>query len=377
MKERKRMIKVTMAAPFDANGRYKGGICSLVNAFADREDLLSRFGVELVKFETCRVKREQDKESALNLKNIDNFLKIYRDLPSEIKREKTDCLYYHSSVRFALLKDLLAIRHAKKKTGIKTVLHIHFADYEKIMTGIALLDKLILRILRKYVDKIVFLSRNTMEQFVSHGISSEKCSIIYNFSTMECDKALVEERMENTSENTQFLFVGSIDRRKGIFDVLECMLDLEKDFTFHVCGGFNSVECEEKFAQYQEKLGSKLVFHGYVGGEEKKQLFLKSDVLLLPSYGEGLPVVILEAFAAASAVITTNVGAIPEIVNENSGVVIQAGNKNELEIALSKYVNGDKARLLQQQMYNYKLSAEYTIDAFVEKMSGVCHEFDG
>lgn len=367
-------MKITMAAPFEANGRYKGGIHSIVNAIEKEEDLLARFDAQFTRFETCRINRAQGQESAINASNVKNFLKIYADLPKELKDSSATCLYYHSSVGLALLKDLLAMRKAKRKAGISTVLHIHFADYEKIMTGKAPLDALILRLMKRYVDRIVFLSRKTMTEFIAHGISEDRCQVVYNFSTVEYRQDEIDGHLKHPAENAQFLFVGSIDERKGLFDALACMTDMKEDFTLHVCGGFGSETDRERFNSFAKQLGDKLIYHGYVDGEEKHQLFLNADVLLLPSYGEGLPVVILEAFSAACGVITTNVGAIPEIVGENNGYVISPGDQEALREAITAYIGMDADALAEQKQGNYLRSKEFTISNFIEAIGDACHK---
>ena len=258
----------------------------------------------------------------------------------------------------------------KKSTGCKTVVHIHFADIEKILTGKDVLDRWILHALEKFADGVVFLSVQTMEQFVARGVSRAKCHVIYNFSTLFYEEKELFSQ-EETAE-TDFLFVGSIDSRKGIFDVLAVLEELENPYRIHVCGGFGNQDNEAQFAKYREKLGEKLVFHGFVKGQEKREIFRSCDVLLLPSYGEGLPVVILEAFSAGCGVVTTTVGAIPEIVHENNGVLIQPGNRAALKTALQDYITMDKETLRAQKQRNFALADQYTLDMFVHNIASVC-----
>ena len=77
------------------------------------------------------------------------------------------------------------------------------------------------------------------------------------------------------------------------------------EFSFAVCGGFGSEKYKADFEEYAKKYGEKIRFLGYVSGEEKRRVFLESDVLVLTSYAEGLPIVIVEALTAGCAVLTT------------------------------------------------------------------------
>lgn len=364
-------MKVIMAAPFDAMGRYKGGIASVAGAILQAKELTDSFNVEILSFNTNRILRSKDSAGKLSMQNIKNARRLSKDLVKEIKNTKPEVLYFHSSIGFALFKDLLAIKKAKKKTNVKVVLHIHFAELDKILTRFKIINRFILKILVKYVDKIIFLSQSTRDEFVSHGIDKEKCHVVYNFSTFGVSENEMSAIMEKEKQNLQFLFMGSIDDRKGIFDILDCLKNVDFDYQLHVCGSCPSQEDKERFEERIELLGDKIVFHGYVNGEQKIELFKSADVLLLTSYGEGLPVVILEAFSAGCAVVTSKVGAIPEIVKDDNGILVDAGDKEKILEALNECNQTKNDKLKQQQKNNYEKSKEFTLEKFISDISAV------
>ena len=365
-------MKVLMASPFDVRGRYMGGIATVVNTVINHPDTLEKNDIDLVRFETCRVERKITEEGSFRLSNIKNFLLIYFDLFKEIRKNRPDILYYHTSIGLALMKDLIAIRHAKKKTGIKVIVHIHYADYEKILTGIRPFNWYIMESLRKYADRIVFLSERTAQSFVQHGISRENCSVIYNCSTFDVSDEEIQNKWNTRNERIKLLFVGSLDQRKGILDILRCLSTIDKkNYILNVCGEFSDEKVQYEFKKYQEEFGEKIRFHGYVRGDNKKKIFLDSDVLILPSYGEGLPLVIMEAYRSGCAVLATNIGAIPEVLNEENGYLIQPGNQEQLMNALNCILNSvDEVR--EKQKKNVAISGNYTVDCFVDKVATVC-----
>ena len=65
------------------------------------------------------------------------------------------------------------------------------------MTGKKMLDKLILKLLNNYVDRIVFLSEKTKNEFISQGIDVNKCSVLYNFSTVEYTESEINLKKHN------------------------------------------------------------------------------------------------------------------------------------------------------------------------------------
>lgn len=137
-----------------------------------------------------------------------------------------------------------------------------------------------------------------------------------------------------------FLFMGLLNREKGVYDLVEAARRLFGDgFDFRIImAGTGDIDELKKIAAAYG-IADKISFPGWVGGDEKTQLFGQSHVLVLPSYTEGMPMSILEAKCAGMPVISTRVGAIPEIVrNGTDGLVISAGNVEELADAMKTYL---------------------------------------
>lgn len=64
-----------------------------------------------------------------------------------------------------------------------------------------------------------------------------------------------------------------------------------------------------------------------------------TDILILPSYNEGLPIAILEAMSYGKAIISSPVGGIPEIVmHGQNGILVKPGNQNELFNAICFFI---------------------------------------
>ncbi len=70
---------------------------------------------------------------------------------------------------------------------------------------------------------------------------------------------------------------------------------------------------------------------GWVTGDNKLTALAQSDILVLPSYREGLPNSLLEAMASECAIIATNVGAIPDVIQSGeNGILIEPGDTKNL-----------------------------------------------
>ncbi|SFF08772.1 glycosyltransferase family 4 protein [Thermophagus xiamenensis] len=152
------------------------------------------------------------------------------------------------------------------------------------------------------------------------------------------------------NQNTlrKFVYIGRYERRKGIEELTTVLNNLlngpTTNFEFHFIGPIP----EKK----QIKGMTNLIYHGEVRNENKiKAILREADVLVCPSWSEGMPTVILEAMASGCAIIATDVGAVSEQVDSSNGIIIPPGNKPALKNALLEMLNINE-NLLQRMKYN-------------------------
>lgn len=152
--------------------------------------------------------------------------------------------------------------------------------------------------------------------------------------------AVVEERPASRRENI-VLFLGHLERSKGIFDLLDAVCALRSpipDIRL-VCAGDGDID---SVAQYAERLGigGAVGFTGWIGTAEKKSLMNRAALLVLPSYAEGLPMSVLEAMAAGLPVVATEVGGIPDVVTDGvDGFLFKPGDIATLERLLRRLMH--------------------------------------
>ncbi|WP_430810987.1 MULTISPECIES: glycosyltransferase family 4 protein [unclassified Carboxylicivirga] len=112
-----------------------------------------------------------------------------------------------------------------------------------------------------------------------------------------------------------------------------------------------------------------LHYHGTITSQQTIQTLLhESDVLLCPSYSEGMPTVILEAMACGCALIATDVGASGELVDKNNGWLISgdivSGLKNAMMEAMS--VDDSELQQMKENAYN-RVKEKYTWDVVARR----------
>jgi glycosyltransferase involved in cell wall biosynthesis len=140
---------------------------------------------------------------------------------------------------------------------------------------------------------------------------------------------------------SKFVFLGHLWRTKGIETLLESAAMLPGECTIDVYGPTDEYSRE----QIDTRGLGRVRYRGFLRHEEVEEKLWEYDCLVLPTFhpGEGYPGVIAEAFAHALPVITTDWLAIPEIVDEQCGILIEPQNTHAFVAAVAD-LHGDAPR---------------------------------
>lgn len=201
----------------------------------------------------------------------------------------------------------------------------------------------------------------------------------------DTEKANVRENISNNakrsddafrSENIRrFIFIGRYERRKGIEEiniVLQQLLADKQPFECHFIGPIP--QSKQIAHQLINSSTHQLKYHGSISNQHTiQQLLMESDILLCPSYSEGMPTVILEAMACHCAIIATDVGASGELVDQDNGWLIQgdivSGLKNAMQEALEVDATcldqmKDKSLQRVKEKFTWDVVARQSIEVF-------------
>jgi glycosyltransferase involved in cell wall biosynthesis len=135
--------------------------------------------------------------------------------------------------------------------------------------------------------------------------------------------------------------------RKGIEVLLEAMAELRRSgiaSTLHAVGPFETAEYERKVHELVTRLGLERDVHWTGFRSDMTAEFQRMHVFVLPSlFGEGMPMVVLEAMAAGLPVVSTRVEGIPQVVRDGQdGLLVEPGNARELAQALTVIARGER-----------------------------------
>jgi glycosyltransferase involved in cell wall biosynthesis len=129
-------------------------------------------------------------------------------------------------------------------------------------------------------------------------------------------------------------------------------------------------------AEYTRRLrsrapGSRIDFAGELPHSEAMLRMARADVVVLPSFSEGFPNVVVEAMALGKPIVASAVGAIPEMLVDGSGIVVPPGDAEALARSLSNLMHDDALRRSLAASAQARAAGHYSIDAVFQRYVSV------
>lgn len=365
-------IKVLEVAPLPKK-RFAGGPTAIVRQMMKWSRSFAKSGLEFSYFNSVLIDRNNSSQGKLSLVNICNALACARALLRRQRAEPFDVIHLHSSMGLALLKDLLIAEYVAWRTRCPMVFHVHFAGIDDILPRPRVFRWLTLQLMRYGHSYFILLSERDRQDLIRLSIKASRLSFIPNFHFKE----KVAPIAKNASTRLNLLYLGSLDERKGFIDLIQALNKCGADRVFLRVGGrFLSATLESQVRAYIEEneLKNKVEFLGYLEGEKKDQVFADSDVLVLPTYGEGMPVVILEALSWGLPALTTPVGAISEVLSDGlDSILFDPGDVHFLADAIAK-LEADRKLVVRLSQRALTKADSYTPSMFRQRLSSLFRE---
>ena len=132
------------------------------------------------------------------------------------------------------------------------------------------------------------------------------------------DEKMFTRAPKKPAETVQILYAGKFNRSKGVPWLLKSLMKItHHDWHLHMAGGGTGPE-RSHCLELADKLGEKVTNHGYVSHLKLAKLMKKAHLLVLPSFFEGLPLVLFEGLASGCRIISTNLSGFDEIFGKAS-----------------------------------------------------------
>lgn len=288
------------------------------------------------------------------------MLRAYLQLKKYVRKQSPDVVHITTSGGMGFFRDLLLLRYLKKK-GIPSVYHIHFGRTVKYKTE----NGRCWRQIRKTVqlaDWTITIDRTTQNILKEYANNIVEINNPIDLDSME--------EVFDTKENKSVVYLGWVIKAKGIEELIEgfnCFVNENgKEYTLYIVG-----PGEEAYIRTLKKRAKgNIIFTGELEHLEAMKLLASSQILVLPSYTEGFPNVVLEGMALQKCVIATSVGALPDILSNGAGILIQPKSSKEIKEALDKTTDKDYRQTIANKGYQ-KVKKEYDIEMTMVKYKNV------
>ncbi len=253
---------------------------------------------------------------------LQSLFLIFKSLANNNKK----IAHIHMTSRFSFYRKSLIII-VLKIFHIPILIHLHGAKFHLFYESLSPVMKRYLKWIYSLADKTILLSRSWQKWF-QKTINTSDSMVLYNgVKSYLRDSALPLNQRDNV-----VLFLGRLGERKGIYDLLNAFKEVVRyvpDAVLKIGGDGAVEECKKLVIDLD--IEKNVEFFGWIGEEQKYQLINESKIYILPSYNEGMPMGILEAMSAGITVIASDVGGIPEAIENNTnGVLIKAGDKKQI-----------------------------------------------
>jgi len=296
--------------------------------------------------------------------DIAGYLKYIYNLKNLIQLQKFDYVFYvtlEMSTLGALINNFLKI---KKSYFLITGIGPFFYS-KKLKYKLYRFIQKIIFILLRFKNNYLFIFQNDDDQEIF--INKKLCR--YGMSTIiqgnGVDTSYFKYLKREVASKITFLFASKLIYSKGIIEFMNASKKIAEKFQgikFYVAGNYDPYNPDTISAKDFEniKTSDYIEYKGFIETKKMRDCLYESSVLVLPSYGEGLPKVALEASATGLPLILSNVSGCRDcLIEGKNGLLVEAKNSHAIEIAMEKFIN-------QKELINIygKFSSEFVNTKF-------------
>ncbi|MFT6918365.1 MAG: glycosyltransferase involved in cell wall biosynthesis [Cognaticolwellia sp.] len=343
MKIKKKVLVISVS------NTAKGGVATVVTTFMNNDFLNNEYDMQY--FHT------HSPNGKLN-KNFSLF-KACLIFPFMVCFGRFDIAHIHGSLKGSFARKSYFLFWLRL-FSIPTIYQCHAAQAKKFFNSLS--DKQYLRVLktfRKY-QLCLCLGSNWVQEL--ELLTSRQWNILFN--------PVAEHSLVRTDHITcNFTFMGELSGRKGIVDLINAFALTSNDNSRLLIAGNGDTRSLQKLCSELD-ISHKVEILGWVDKQQKINLLKRTDVVVLPSYAEGLPMSILEAMSIGLPVITTPVGSVQDAITHNvHGLLVEAGNVSQITSAINELSYDIDKRVRLGNMGKVKFLENFKDDVVAKKLS--------
>jgi len=175
---------------------------------------------------------------------------------------------------------------------------------------------------------------------------------------------VVAKELQLDPSKPLLLFVGKIMESKGVPDLLEAYERMDVDCTLLVVGPSKDKGLVDRMDEFP---GSDIKYLGYTEKEQLDALFQLSDLFVFPTRADVFPLVTLEAMAAGTPIVTTNVGGLPEQITNQTGILVEPEDPEAVANAVEGLLQDEDQRRTASEAARERVRTEFSWETVARK----------
>lgn len=250
----------------------------------------------------------------------------------------------------------------------KAVIHrcVKNSYWKSLVCSLEMYFHRFLKIYQDSVDIFITLSQFSKEKMIQYGIPEEKLLLLPNYIDLPSNGT--EKKL-----GEYLLFFGHLSEKNGVFTLVQAMEKL-KGVPLVIAGEGELLPALKEYVR--EKKLDNITFAGFLNGKKLEQTIENSLFTVFPAICyHNCPMSILESFAYNKPVIGSNLGSIPELINDGiDGLLFEPGNVEDLAEKI-KYLY--RHPLLAQKMgisARKKVEEKYSEEGYYKKLFGIYND---
>lgn len=279
-------------------------------------------------------------------------------LLTTIVRQKFDAIHLTTSGHLSVVRDV-AVAAVAAIFDRTLIYHIRFGRIPEIAKRNSLEWRLLHWVMRR-AKRVVVIDQATLNAVQCFA---PKVDAILIPNCVNVDE--LPKKCKSVSDSRTVLFVGWVTPAKGVGELIEAWkVATPVGWKLDIVGP-GSFDYRQALIEKHEP--ENVEFVGELEHAEAMERMAKCDVFVLPSYTEGFPNVIAEAMALGRPIIATDVGAIPEMLQEGAGVLVKSRDAAQLAEAIRDVTESAELREELGRLASRRAKECYAIDAVFER----------
>lgn len=247
-----------------------------------------------------------------------------------------------------------------KLLGKKTVIHLHCGQQIDDIWN----DKY--QYMFENCDCGILLSESLKKKVEEYIGKSDNLKVVYNPCPIIANNSHYEKK-------DIILFSGTLYEGKGYKDLIQAFAKVANIFPDWkvVFAGNGEVDLAKALAAKLE-ISEQVELLGWVSGEAKHKAFSEAKALCLPSYAEGFPMAVLDAWAYGLPVITTPVGGVPDVAIDGKNMLLfNPGDINKLADCLERIITDEQLRQMISKESETMAQSSFNVNTICKEVGAI------